>query len=132
MRRVSLKHKPLVDAGNANAAQLIAECNGCEWCSRPYGGLECHEIVGGNALRRKARVTRFAVLCLCRECHAQIGRMPMPERVLIGLAILWHSRPQDYSLPSFIELVCPHAPRRYLPYEVELWTRRLLRQGSER
>jgi hypothetical protein len=126
MRRVSLKHQPLVDAGNANAAQLIAECNGCEWCSRHYGDLQCHEIANGNALRRKARVTRFAVLCLCSECHTELHQTRKPAQVLMGLAILWHSRPGDYSLPKFIELVCPHAPRRYLPYEVELWTRRLV------
>jgi hypothetical protein len=129
VRHSTLKKQPLVDAGNEAAASLIARVGGCEWCRRTYGKFCQHEIANGNACRLKARLSPFASIVLCQECHTELHQTRKPAQVLMGLAILWHSRPDDYDLKAFIALACPNAPQRYTEYEVELWTIRLTRHA---
>lgn len=124
MNRITPSKRQLVEAGNAAADRLVALVGACEWCSCTYGGLAQHEIANA-ALRRKARLEPWASIVVCNECHITIHRMPMPERTLIALAILYHSRSADYDLRKFVALVSPHAPQRFTQREVDLWIRRL-------
>jgi hypothetical protein len=126
MNRTTPRKQALVAAGNKAAAELSRFVGSCEWCGRDrtFGGIVQHEILGGS-IRTKARLEPSCVLVLCGECHVQIHRLPMPERVLIGLAILYHARTSDYSLSKFIEIACPTAPRRYTQYEVDIWILRI-------
>jgi hypothetical protein len=124
MRRVSLKHQPLVDAGNANAAQLIADVGKCEFCLRDFVPITQHEILQG-ALRRKTRVDRSCVLVICPECHGVLHSMGKPNSILCALALLQRSRLDDYDLPKVNYIAKPEAPNRYSVYEVDLWSSRL-------
>jgi hypothetical protein len=130
VRRTALRKREKADAGNAAADRLVALVGACEWCGRSNVPLCQHEISRGPN-RLTARLEPCCSLVLCSECHTEIHDLPKRQQVLIGLAILWHSRGQDYNLGRFIEVECPSAPNRYTPREVELWTRRLLRQGSQ-
>jgi hypothetical protein len=125
MRQTAPNKQALVDAANEAAAALKFAVGHCEWCKRTYGGLVQHEIANGNACRLKARLAPFAALILCKLCHGELHQTRKPAQVLMGLAILYHSRGSDYDLKKFIEIERPTAPQRYTQHEVDYWIDRL-------
>jgi hypothetical protein len=126
MRQTMPRKRALVAAGNQAAKNLMQLLDyRCEWCRRNYPGVEVHEIDNGSH-RLKCRTEPYATLCLCQECHVQLHRFAMPERVLAALAILYHSRSSDYSLSKYIALACPQAPSRYTQHDVDIWILRLV------
>lgn len=124
MRRIALRKRPLVRAANEAADKLVALVGCCEWCKRTYGNLCQHEIARGSQ-RLAARLDPACSIVLCAECHSEIHDLPKRVQVLIGLAILYHSRTSDYNLRRFIEVECPTAPNRYTQREVDRWIERL-------
>jgi hypothetical protein len=101
----------------------------CEFCGVENYELQQHELQRG-ALRSKQRTCWFSTLALCAACHRVFDVVVGQHAVLLGLAILRRSRPLDYSLSRFIELVCPQAPRRFTELEVSMWCRRISGVGQ--
>lgn len=102
---------------------LVREVGRCELCDDPRrrkrkGDLCVHEIARG-CHRSKALDKRFAVLVLCPRCHMQRihGNETWPETR--QLAILRKSRPCDYDLAAYNELV-GYGPNRITEEEVVL------------
>jgi hypothetical protein len=129
VRRTAKRKQKRTDAANEAADALVALVGHCEWCLRTYGKRCQHEIARGSQ-RLTARLDPACSIVLCAECHTEIHDLPKRQQVLVGLAILYHSRTSDYSLPRFIEVECPTAPNRYTQREVDHWVDRLTRQGS--
>ena len=123
MNRTMPRKRALVAAGNQAADELIARVGRCEFCRNNYGQTQ-HEISRGSQ-RLTARLEPSCSVVVCQECHATLHELPKRIQVLIGLAILRRSRPEDYDLRRFIEIECPHAPNRYQQRDIDLWTERL-------
>ena len=88
------------------------EVGHCEICGHDptrvkYGQIawviHIHEISRG-ALRLKSLDKRFAILAVCWRCHEELGnRTEWPDAR--QLAVLRRSRPEDFSLEKFNQLV---------------------------
>jgi hypothetical protein len=124
MRRTMPRKRAQVAAGNEAADELINRVGKCEFCRNAYFGITQHEISRGSQ-RLTARLEPAASIVVCPDCHMTLHELPKHLQVLIGLAILRRSRPEDYSLKRFIEIECPHAPQRYQQRDIDLWSERL-------
>jgi hypothetical protein len=91
----------------------------CELCGKRNRPLACHEISRGP-LRQKSLDRVECILVVCPACHELLGdkaRWPEARQ----LAVLRKSRPGDYDLVAYNELVNPRAPNRITQAEVEEW-----------
>lgn len=102
MRAVSLKRQKLNREVGPWRQNLRERVGRCEMCLRPKSpeNLDVHELVPGSS-RSKALDKVFAVLCVCRPCHNDIERLTIPNQ----LAYLYISRPTDFELPLYYELI---------------------------
>lgn len=138
MRPVSEK----TAARNAEAQpmrdELKAEVGHCEICGhdprrirpgRIAWALHVHEIARG-VHRQKAQDKRFALLVVCWLCHNDKlpSRREWPEAR--QLAALKRSRPQDYDLAEYNELV-GRGPKRITEEDVEGWLSSKRARGRE-
>lgn len=130
MNHLSPKRRQRESEARPVREQLVIDVGGCEWCCRPDRSfypsitLQVHELANG-ALRQEALDKPYAILVLCDDCHGTLHRMAKDDAQRAGLAILMRSRHEDYSLSSFLKLLCPNAPKRITDEEVELWSRRI-------
>jgi len=126
MRRISKKTAARYDECRDFRRELVAEVGHCELCQHdpervPPGqirwSLQVHEIARGP-LRQLAMDKRFAVLVLCFNCHFNRihGNEHWPEAR--QLAVLKRSRPTDYNLKAYNELV-GYGPERITDADVE-------------
>lgn len=130
MRRQSKKRAALMAQVKPLRQELIRQVGKCEICgasprkpkrgmSREMSELAVHEIARGP-LRAKALDKRYATLVACWDCNTR-----MTDRVLYPecrqLAHLLLSRPGDYDLTAYNQLVCPAAPERITQSEVDPW-----------
>ena len=100
---------------------LICEIGRCEFCGLTRVDLALHEVARGGS-RQEALDKRYAVVCLCDDCHASLHRMAGDDQRALGLALIKRNRPADYSLSQFHLLT----DRNYPSAEsVTLWLRRL-------
>lgn len=99
---------------------FVRKIGRCEWCGQECGPLCVHEIARGTS-RHLALCEPSCVLVLGKSCHDDLHKLQPFERH-IGLAILWHCRPGDYSLSRFWKIT----DRRW-PYqeEVAVWIKRM-------
>jgi len=125
MRRVSKKTAARIAECRDFRQQLVRETGHCEICKhdpsrvRPGGivwALHVHEIARGQH-RQKALDKRFALLVCCYLCHVERldSRAEWPEAR--QLAALKRSRPRDYDLAAYNELV-GYGPERITEEEV--------------
>ena len=112
--------KPVSDKRKARMAEvrefrsnLVAEVGRCEVCghdpTRVKPGqiawsIACHEVANGPD-RDKALDCRFAILVCCWLCNSEdlTDKVKWPQAR--QLAVLKRSRPYDYDLAAFNELV---------------------------
>jgi len=104
--------------------ELLNEVGCCELChsarKRPNPNwLHLHEIARGS-IRQLAMDKRFAVLVLCCDCH--INRIHSNEYwpEARQLAVLKRSRPADYDLIAYNELV-GYGPDRITEADVDVY-----------
>lgn len=115
MRRVSKLARKRQRGAAGFRKELIASVGKCEVCGRRRQ-LSCHEIAGGPD-RQKALDKAYAILVLCWTCNQGMeDRSVWPQAR--QLALLRHSRPNDYDLVAFNFLVNPRAPMRITADEV--------------
>lgn len=129
MRRWTDKRRARNDEARVIRQAMVDAATGCELCGcsplRPNRRLPIgmsqlcvHEIANGP-LRNKAQDKPYATLVVCWACNAELnnkGRDGWPEPR--QLAVLALSRPQDFDLRAYNELVNPRAPRRITLFEV--------------
>ncbi len=128
-----MRHQSKKTAARARKAQpvrdaLKKEVGHCKLCDHnPYAAkpgqiawrLDVHEIARGSH-RQKALDKRFALLVVCMKCHefGLSSRKEWPEAR--QLEALRHSRPRDYDLKAYNELIgC--GPNRITEEEVSSW-----------
>jgi len=129
MRKISIKRKEIVRQAAAFRKTLMKTVGRCEICSasreNPHRNLPpamsalcVHEIANGPD-RMKALDKPFAVLCLCWKCNSMsvMNKKDWPQSR--QLAILLKSRPNDFDLTAFNNLVNPNAPNRITIDEVK-------------
>ena len=113
MRRISKKTAVRIAEATEFRRALVSEVQHCEICGHAPGrvgpgrvawALHVHEIARGKH-RNKALDKRFAVLVVCFRCHMEQldSREQWPEAR--QLAVLKRSRPADYNLEAYNELV---------------------------
>ena len=128
MRSQSRKAKARAAETRDFRRELILEVGRCELCGHDparFGNgaiswiLACHEIARGNS-RQDALDKPYAILVVCRYCHSEHlgnkGEWPQARQ----LAALKRSRPRDYDLAAFNELV-GRGPNRITEKDVEQW-----------
>ena len=121
MRRMSKKYAARVEECREFRRKLIKRRGSCDTCGREAGPgehpyLECHEIARGP-LRYRALDLAYAILVVCRACHAEIHRASWTETE--QLQVLKLSCPDDYDLAAYNNLVNPDAPNRITEEEVD-------------
>ena len=104
--------KPILDA-------LKAEVGRCEKCGLTRQQLEAHEIARGSH-RNKARGKRFATIILCPPCHDELGDTKAWPHAR-QLCILRQSRPDDFDLAAFNELM-GRGPQRITEADIAEWS----------
>lgn len=129
MRRVSKKTAARTAECRDFRKQLIQAVGRCEVCGhdparwlingRILWHLECHEIARGP-LRQKALDKPYAVLVVCFRCHDDkvSDKSEWPESR--QLAALKKSRPGDFDLASYNQLV-GRSPTRISEEDVSQW-----------
>lgn len=117
LRRQSSKARKRAAEAKPVRDELLAEVPWCEVCRFEWSEL-VHEIAQG-ADRQKALDQRYAVLVLGAECHRRI-HTETGWPVARQLAALARSRPADYDLDAFNQLVGP-GPKRVTEAEVRQW-----------
>ena len=128
MRRQSDKRRARMAEVRPIRQALIEKVGECELCGEspknPSRGrplelsqLCCHEIANGPH-RNKALDKPYAILVLCWYCngHEVTDKKKWPEAK--QLALLGLSRPEDFDLQAFCELINPNAPNRVTYSEV--------------
>lgn len=129
MRRVSKKRQALMKDATPMRRSLIDQVGKCEICGasprhrrrgvpRELDQLCCHEIANGP-LRAKAIDKPFAILVLCWYCNGHVvtnkAAWPEPRQ----LSVLRRSRPADYDLLAYNQLVNERAPNRITEADVD-------------
>ena len=113
LRRVSKKTAARFRACKPFRDRLIQEVGRCEICGHDprrvrlgdiAWTLSVHEIANG-ADRQKALDKRYAVLVVCYRCHDERMNDGKTWPKARQLAALKRSRPQDYDLVAYRELV---------------------------
>jgi len=129
VRRWTEKRRARNDAAKIIRQAMVEKAAACELCGcsplRPNRRLPIgmsqlcvHEIANGP-LRSRAQDKPYATLVVCWACNGELnnkGRDHWPE--VRQLAVLAISRPDDFDLKSYNELVNPRAPRRITLFEV--------------
>ena len=128
MRSQSRKAKARAAETRDFRRDLIQSVGRCELCGHDparFGPgtiswrLACHEIARGNS-RQDALDKPYAILVVCYVCHHErihgVEDWPQARQ----LAALKRSRPRDYDLAAFNELV-GRGPNRITEKDVEQW-----------
>lgn len=122
IRRQSDKRRARMAEARPIRKALIDKVGECELCGanpekhirrgpRELSQLCCHEIANGPH-RNKALDKPYAMLVLCWYCngHEVTNKREWPEAKQLALLAL--SRPEDFDLRAFCELINPNAPNR--------------------
>lgn len=110
MRKVSKKRAALMRKVGPWRKALIERVKKCEVCGKKFN-LCVHEIANGPN-RAKALDKPYAVLVACSDCncHKLTDKSVWPEAR--QLSILFKSRPEDFDLMAYNNLINPNAPDR--------------------
>jgi excisionase family DNA binding protein len=129
MKQWTDKRRERNDEAKVIRQAMVDNADGCEICgcspARPnrsrllqLSQLCVHEIANGPC-RKKAQDKAYATLVVCWSCNGDLNdksEYAWPETR--QLAVLALSRPQDFDLRAYNELVNPRAPRRITLFEV--------------
>lgn len=101
MKRISDKRRKREAAARPWRNALKVRVGRCEHCLKPKAPeyLDVDEIARGSH-RQMALEAEYAVLVVCRPCHAIVQPWSRAKR----LALLYLSRSTDYCLESFWKL----------------------------
>lgn len=105
MKRVSSKRRKRISEVAPFRSAFKLEIGCCERC-RKRRNLEIHEISRGNADRKKSLDKRYAILCLCRDCHREMDHWSRAKQI----CLLYVRRPYDFDLNAFWILTCRRYP----------------------
>ena len=99
MKRISNKRRRLISSVAPFREAFRLEIGQCELCGKRRH-LDIHEISRGPN-RSKSLDKRYAIMCLCRECHDEMGNWSRAKQ----LCLLYVARPYDFSLDKYHILI---------------------------
>ena len=104
MKRISNKRRQRNSSVAPFREAFRLEIGQCELCGKRRH-LDIHEISRGPD-RSKSLDKRYAILCLGRECHDEMGNWSRAKQ----LCLLFIARPFDYSLCKYHALIARKHP----------------------